>query len=221
MGHPVSIPTPRGPISGWRADPPNEPKAVLVVIQEIFGVNNHIRHVVDRFAAHGYTAVAPALFDHVDRGVQLDYDEAGVARGRELAAEVGFDRALGDVHALVEWFRHELPIGVVGFCWGGTVAYLCNTRLNLPAVSYYGGRTVPFLHERLSAPMLFHFGERDPIIPPEDVQAHRDMHPEASIHVWDAGHGFNCDARPDYDEEASRLAMERTLAFFERTLKRR
>lgn len=219
MGHPVSIPTALGPVSAWRSDPHVEPHGVLVVLQEIFGVNSHIRQVCDRFAAHRYIAVAPALFDPVERGVELDYDGNGVERGRDLAGRLGFDRALVVVKGVIDQFRHELPIGAVGYCWGGTVAYLANTRLNLPAVSYYGGRSVPFLHERLSAPMQFHFGEHDTLIPPEDVALHRELHADAGIHTYPAGHGFNCDQRADYDEAAATLALERTLRFFERTLR--
>jgi len=192
MGHPVSLSTPNGRISGWRADPPFPAHGALVVVQEIFGVNAHIRQQVDRFAAHGFTAVAPAFFDHVDYHIELDYDEAGVARGRELVAQIGFDKVMMDIESVVAELQGESKVGIVGFCWGGSVAYLGNTRLGLPAVSYYGGRTVPFLRERLRAPMLFHFGEQDPIIPPEDVQKHRDALSAAEIHVWPgAGHGFH------------------------------
>lgn len=219
MGHWISLQAPAGGIRAWRADPPIPPKGVLVVAQEIFGVNRHIRDVVDRFAAHGYVAVAPAFFDHVEIGVELDYTPEGVARGRELVAQIGFDRALEDVVEAARELQHLGKVGVVGYCWGGTVAFLANTRHGFPAVSYYGGRTVPFLHERLDAPMLFHFGERDPIIPPEHVQLHRELQPQAEIHAYPAGHGFNCEAREDYDEPSARLALERTLAFFERTLR--
>ncbi len=219
MGHPVSLETPRGRISGWRADPPIPAKGVLIVVQEIFGVNAHIRQVVDRFAAHGFIAVAPAFFDHVDYHIELDYDDAGIARGRELVEQIGFDAVLDDIGAVERQLTAEGRIGVVGFCWGGTVAYLANTRLGLPAVSYYGGRTVPFLHERLRAPMEFHFGERDPIISAEDVAAHRDAHPDASFYVYPAGHGFNCDQRADFDPDSSRTAMDRTINFFSRVLR--
>jgi carboxymethylenebutenolidase len=219
MGHPVSLDTPTGRIGGWRADPPIPAKGVLVVVQEIFGVNAHIRRVVDRFAAHGFIALAPAFFDHVDYHVELDYDEAGVARGRELVAQIGFDRVLGDVQSAIESLQHEGNVGVVGYCWGGTVAYLSNTRLGRPAVSYYGGRTMPFVRERLQAPMLFHFGERDSIIPAEDVAAHREHHPEAVFHVYPAGHGFNCDERADYDADSAAIALDHTLNFFTRHLK--
>lgn len=219
MGHPVSLETKRGRISGWRADPPNIARGVVVVVQEIFGVNAHIRHQVDRFAAHGFIAVAPALFDHIDYHIELDYDEAGIARGRELVEQLGVDAALDDIDACIHQFGAEGKIGVVGYCWGGTVAYLANTRLGLPAVSYYGARTVPFLHERLQAPMEFHFGEHDPLIPPEAVAAHREAHPEASFFIYPAGHGFSCDERADFDPASAQAAMERTTNFFSRVLR--
>lgn len=213
MGHPVSFDTPSGRIGGWRADPAIAPKGVLVVIQEIFGVNPHIRRVVERFAAHGFIAVAPAFFDRLDHGLELNYDEEGVARGRELVAQLGFDQVVDDLRDVIQQVQDEGNVGVVGFCWGGTVAFLANTRLGAAAVSYYGGRTLPFLREPLQAPMMFHFGERDPIIPPEHVAAHREQHPDAVFHVYPAGHGFNCDERADYDERSARLALERTVDF--------
>ena len=223
MGHPVSLSTPSGRIGAWRADPPIPPHGALVVVQEIFGVNAHIRSVVERFAAHGWVAIAPALFDLVEPHVELAYDEAGVARGRELAAQVGFDRAVACIGAAareVESASESGKVGVVGFCWGGTAAFLANCRLGLPAVDYYGGRSVPFLgHEHPKAPLLCHFGERDPLIPPEHVALHREHLPQAHIEVWPAGHGFNCDQRGDYHEPSAQAALQRTLAFFTRTLR--
>jgi carboxymethylenebutenolidase len=219
MGHPVSLDTPTGRIGGWRADPPIAARGALVVVQEIFGVNGHIRRVVERFAAHGFVALAPAFFDHFERGVELGYDEEGVARGRELVAQLGFERVLQDVHAAAEMLQLDGNVAVVGYCWGGTVAFLANTRLGLPAVSYYGGRTAPFVHEQLQAPMQFHFGERDPLIPPEHVAAVREHHPEATVHVYPAGHGFNCDERADHDPESAAAAMQHTLAFLTGHLK--
>jgi carboxymethylenebutenolidase len=219
MGHPVSIETQGGRIGGWRADPPDPARGVVIVVQEIFGVNRHIREVTGRLAQHGFIAVAPAFFDHIDHGIELDYDEPGVARGRELVGQLGFDTVLADVAACERLMNDEGRVGVLGFCWGGTVAYLANTRLGLPAVSYYGGRSVPFLHERLRAPMEFHFGENDPLIPPEDVAAHRQAHPEASFFIYPAGHGFNCDQRADYHADSAALAMQRTADFFARVLR--
>ncbi|MFA5683563.1 MAG: dienelactone hydrolase family protein [Lysobacteraceae bacterium] len=219
MGHPVSLSTSSGRIGGWRADPPFPPRGAIVLVQEIFGVNSHIRHQVERFAAHGFTCLAPALFDHFDHHVELPYDEAGVARGRDLVERLGFERALADVEAAVRELSGEVAVGVLGYCWGGTLAFLANTRLGLPAVSYYGARTLPFVRERLRAPMQFHFGETDPLIPPEAVAAHREAHPEAKIYLYPAGHGFNCDERADFEPDSARLALDRTVNFFTHALK--
>ncbi|MCB1560255.1 MAG: dienelactone hydrolase family protein [Xanthomonadales bacterium] len=219
MSRRLRLETAHGWIGAYRSDPAIPPKGALVVVQEIFGLNRHIRAVVDRFAEHGYIAMAPAMFDLVDEDVELDYDEAGVQQGRELAGGVGFDRAVDCVRAAAKQLESDAKVGVVGFCWGGTVAFLSNARLSLPAISYYGGRSVPFLGEKIEAPMLFHFGEHDPIIPPEDVEEHRRRQSGAEFFVWDAGHGFNCDQRDDYRPDVAALAMERTLGFFGRTLK--
>lgn len=205
-------------ISAYRADPAGTPRGGIVVMQEIFGVNAHIRRVVDGYAADGYVAIAPCIFDYVESGVELDYDETGVARGRALAAEVGFERAVEAVASAAQAVASAGRKGVVGYCWGGTVAFLCATRLGLPAVVYYGGRSVPFLAEKAQAPLLFHFGERDPIIPAADREKHVAAQPQATFHVYAAGHGFNCDMRADYDAEAAALARGRSLNFFARHL---
>lgn len=220
MGQTISINTRHGRISAWHAKPHVTPKGALIVVQEIFGLNSHIRQVADRFANYGYVAIAPALFDLVHPGTELAYDEAGVARGREIVAELGFNGALDGVRGAFDFLEAEFKVGIVGYCWGGSVAFYTNTRLGLPAVSYYGGRTVPLLKERPKAPLMLHFGETDPIIPPEDVEKHREALPSAEIHVWPgAGHGFNCDQRADYNAEAAAQAMTRTLGFFQKTLR--
>ena len=219
MGRDIAIETPSGSIGAWRADPEAAPLGALVVVQEIFGVNAHIRSVCTTFAEHGYVAMAPAFFDHFEHDVQLRYDPEGVARGRELVEKLGFERALEDVKAAAAQLQEYGKVGVVGYCWGGTVAYLANTRLSMPAVSYYGARTVPFLDEQLDAPMMFHFGEHDPGIPQADVELHRQRHPEAEVHVYPAGHGFNCDQRDDFHRASAELALERTLGLFRRALR--
>lgn len=207
-------------IGAWRARPPGRALGGVVVVQEIFGVNAHIRAVVDDFAQAGFDAIAPALFDHVEADVELDYDEDGVARGRALAAELGFERALAGVAGAAEAVASAGRCGVVGYCWGGTVAFLACTRLGLPAVDYYGSRSVPFLHERPRAPLLLHFGERDPLIPAADVERHRQAlaGTDSTIHRYPAGHGFNCDRRADHDPASAALARERTLDFLRRCL---
>ena len=215
MGEWIPLTTPAGPVRGWLARPEQPPLGAAVVVQEIFGVNPHIRRVTDQFAKAGFTAMAPALFDPVQPDVELGYDDTDVSRGRDYAASLGFERALQIVSASARWLRESgHRVGVVGFCWGGTVAMLANTRQGLTSVSYYGGRSVPFLGEPARAPMLFHFGEKDPLIPAEDVQKHRDHHPDATVHTYPAGHGFNCNVRADYDAPSAALARQRTLAFF-------
>ena len=214
----TSLDTPTGRIRGWRADPAFPPHGALVVVQEIFGVNGHVRDVCNTFAAHGYVVLAPAFFDHFEHDVQLQYDADGIRHGKSLVDRLGFERALQDVHTAAAQLQEYGDVGVVGYCWGGTLAYLANTRLSLPAVSYYGARSVPFLSEQLDVPMMFHFGEHDASIPEADVAMHRERHPDAEIHVYPAGHGFNCDQRADYDPASAGLALERTLGFFRRSL---
>jgi len=191
----------------------------IVVVQEIFGVNAHVRTLADRFAALGYTAIAPAFFDHVESNVELGYDDASFKRGRALVGEISFDRAIEDVASAAESIQSAGRIGVVGYCWGGTVALLSATRLGLPSVSYYGARNVAFLHEQPRAPVQFHFGENDASIPPEAVQKHRDAYPEQEIYTYPAGHAFNRDIDPaHYDAASAGLALDRTLAFFARNI---
>jgi carboxymethylenebutenolidase len=216
----IDIDNPIAPMRAWRAEPPEPSRGAVVVIQEIFGVNAHLRAVTERLAAAGFVALAPALFDPIQQGIELGYDEDGVARGRELAAGLGFDRAVELIDATAELLQDEgLRTGAVGFCWGGSLALLANTRLGLPAVSYYGGRSVPLLDQPLRAPMMFHFGEHDPIIPPQDVALHRDAYPGAIIHLYPAGHGFNCEARADFDQASASLAWQRTTDFLAENLR--
>jgi carboxymethylenebutenolidase len=207
-------------IGGYLAKPEGTPKGGIVVVQEIFGVTAHIRDVADGFARQGYTAIAPAFFDYVENDVELDYDKPGTERGKGLAAEVGLDRAVEAVASATDSIRSSGRIGVVGYCWGGTVALLAAQRLGLPSVSYYGARNVPFLGQPLKAPVMFHFGARDRSIPADAVQKHRDAYPDAPVYVYEnAGHAFNRDVDPShYDPVGAPLALQRTLEFFERHL---
>jgi carboxymethylenebutenolidase len=220
MGHDVAFDTPLGNISGWRADPVGAAKGGLVVVQEIFGVNGHMREVCDRYAAEGFVALAPAYFDPVEHGVELGYDGHGIERGKTLVDKLGLESATTITRAAADQLqRSGLRVGVVGFCWGGTVALLANLRLGLPAVSYYGARNAGFLDEPLRAPMLFHFGSKDRSIPSEVVEQHRQKMPSADIHVYPAGHAFDRDCDPTvFDSASARLARTRTLAFFTEAL---
>lgn len=205
-------------ISAWLVEPETTPKGGVVVVHEIFGVNRHIRDVAERFAANGYVAIAPAFFDHVETGIELDYDKTGFARGRQLAGEIDTDVAVADVASAAEAIASAGRIGCVGYCWGGTIAFLAATRLGLPSASFYGSRNVRYLDEDAKAPLQFHFGERDRSIPPAAIERHRQAFPEAEIHVYPAGHGFNCTMRADYNGESSELAWSRVLTFFDTKL---
>lgn len=216
MGRDIVFDTPSGSIGGWRADPVEAARGALVVVQEIFGVNAHMRSVADHYAAEGYVALAPALFDPIERGIELTYDDTGMAKGRELVTALGFDRAIGIVDAAASVLRHEgHKVGVVGFCWGGSIALLANVRLGLPAVCYYGARNRQFLDEPLRAAMQFHFGEHDTSISAADITAHREKYPQAQIYTYPAGHAFNRDVDATvYDADSARLAHGRTMALF-------
>ncbi len=203
-------------ISAYLAEPGGTPKGGLVVVQEIFGVNPHIRSVADRYAAAGYLAIAPALFDPVEQGVELDYNQAGMQKGFDLVGKLGFERALAGVQAAAKEVSRAGRVGVVGYCWGGSVTYLAAIRLALPGISYYGGRNVQLVGEKAKAPLLFHYGLKDAHISEADREAVRKANPEAEFYVYDADHGFNCDARGSYDAAAAKLAMERSLAFLAR-----
>jgi len=227
MGEFINLSTTRTQcIGAYRALPAGTPHGGIVVVQEIFGVNAWVRGVVDRFAAAGYSAIAPAFFDHVETGVELGYGADGFARGRTLVGEIGFDRAVEDVASAAQAIVSAGKTGVVGYCWGGTVALLASTRLGLPAVSYYGARNVQVLDEALGAPVQFHFGGRDDSIPPAAVQRHRDHYTaaiaagEVELYVYpDAGHAFDRDVDTGhFDAASSAVARERTLAFFSRHL---
>ncbi|SDD34658.1 dienelactone hydrolase family protein [Aquimonas voraii] len=205
----IDLETHYGRIGAQLAEPAGAPRAGLVLIQEIFGVNRHIRAVAEQWAGLGYAVIAPQLIDFVEPEVELDYTAEGVARGRAHMAEVGFDRCVAACAAAAEVLRAGgLKVGALGFCIGGSIAFLCCTRLGLPAVSYYGGRTLPFLHERPQAPLLLLFGAHDPLIPPEAVEAHRKALPEARIELFDAGHGFNCEQRVDFHAPSAARALQ-------------
>ncbi len=218
----IDLDTVQGPVRAWRAEPSGPSHGAVIVLQEIFGVNAHIRAVAERFAAAGFLALAPSLYDPVAPGVELDYDEAGTQRGVALRNELGFDRAVDIVAAADDALEDEgLRVGAVGFCWGGSVAFLANTRLGLPAVSYYGARTLPFLGEPLRAPMMFHFGQADASIPAEAIEQHRHKQPRATIHVYPrVGHAFNRDVDNHvHDPATAELAWRRTLDFLGENLR--
>lgn len=205
------------------AQPKERPTKAVIIIQEIFGINGHIRSVADRYAADGYLAIAPALFDRVERGVELKYQSDDMQRGRDLAGKVGMDNPVRDVAAAIDYAASQIGrehVGVIGFCWGGTLAWLAATRLNVAAaVGYYGGRIAQYAGEKPTCPVMLHFGALDKHIPPPEIDKVRQAHPDVPIYVYEnAGHGFNCDQRADYEPKSAALARERTLELLKRHL---
>jgi len=205
-------------LAAYRADPAGKVRGALVVAQEIFGVNSHIKSVCDGFAADGYVAIAPALFDRYERGVDIGYTPADIAKGRELKGKTTIDAALRDVAAARDAVSSSGKVAVVGYCWGGYVAWMTASRLPgfACAIPYYGGGMLEASGEEPKCPLIAHFGERDANIPVAGVRELAAAHPEAQVYIYAADHGFNCDQRGSYDAAAAKLARERTLAFLQR-----
>ena len=204
-------------IEAHRAEPDGKARGGLVVIQEIWGINAHVRSVADGYAADGYLAVAPALFDRVEPGVKMDeYNDETMKRGFGLMQKVDTDKALLDIAAAVAEASGAGKVGVVGYCFGGRMAWLSASRLDgiSASVPYYGGGIPGLASENPKCPVMLHFGEKDSHIPIESVEEFKKAHPSLPVHIYPADHGFNCDARASYDAESAKLARERTLKFF-------
>src|SRR5215211_546168 len=209
-------------LSAYLARPPRAPKGALVVIQEIFGVNGHIKRVADSFAADAFLAIAPALFDRIRPGITLGYSQEEIQEGIALKGQSSTENALADIGAARDFVKEAGPVGVIGYCWGGFLAWVSATRLPglAAAVSYYGGGIGTVAQEQPRCPVLMHFGEKDHAIPLTDVEKVRAAHPKGvEIHVYPAGHGFNCDERASFDADSARIARERTVAFLDKHLR--
>lgn len=207
----------------YRADPADKPFGAIVVIQEVFGVNEHIRDLVERWAAVGYTAIAPALYDRWEKGFETGYQPADIDRGRahKATANEHLDAVMADVEAARAAVADVGRIGVVGYCWGGFVTYLAACRLDVQAASgYYGGGITDVISEKPKCPTILHFGDNDGSIPLSDVEAVRAAHPAVGIHVYEAGHGFHCDMRGSYNPRAAAIAGMRTTQLFEGVVRR-
>lgn len=223
MGHDITLIASDGfQLGGYRADPSSSPKGAIVVIQEIFGVNHHIRNVCDRVAAEGYVAVAPAIFDRVERNFQSGYSPDEIAVARKFVASPDWPAFMRDTQAAINSAKGSGPIGITGFCLGGSVAFVAATELSglKAAVGYYGGAVLRFADKVPKVPTMLHFGEKDTGIPLSDVDAIRAKRPDVGIHVYPgAQHGFSCDERASYDKPSADLAWQRTFAFFATHLK--
>jgi carboxymethylenebutenolidase len=203
------------------AQPAGSAKGAVVVVQEIFGVNSHIRSVADGYAAQGYLAVAPSTFHRVKPGVDAGYEQEDVDAGFALKKAVEALPAPGvlqDIQAAIRHGAQAGKVGIVGFCWGGLLTWraACELEALSAAVPYYGGgmTTPDEIARKPRVPVLAHFGDQDHWISLDSVEAFKRAHPEVEVHVYHANHGFNCDQRGAYNAEAAKLARERTLAFF-------
>jgi carboxymethylenebutenolidase len=221
MGHPIELTASDGhTFQAWRADPPGKPKAGIVVVQEIFGLNDHMRKMTEGFGFDGYLAICPSLFDRVKPGIELGYGEDDVKQGREIRAKVPTHKALADIAACALALQRAgcIKIAVVGYCWGGLLTWLSATRITglNAAIAYYGGGIVQHVEETARCPVLFHFGEQDAHIPMSDVEKIGRLQPDSDLFVYPAGHGFACDARGSYDKASADKARERTREFLRR-----
>lgn len=200
-------------LDAYRSAAPGTSSGGIVVIQEIFGVTDHVKRVVDRFAEAGFDAIAPAMFDRVGRGIVYDYKD--IETGRATMRQLEWPQIVRDVEAAAAAALSGMAIGVVGYCWGGTVAHVAAAELPIAAaVSYYGSAVVKNLDKQPKCPIMYHFGGQDRSIPPADIDAIRQAVPDGVFHVYpEAGHGFNCEDRDAFSPADAGLAQERTLAF--------
>ena len=202
-------------MDAYRADPAGASKGGIVVIQEIFGVNVHVRDVCDRLAGAGYTALAPALFDRVRPGIELGYTEADLGEGFGYMQEVGNETPLADIQAAADALKPGGKVGAIGFCWGGQLAWLTSKSVDVDcSVGYYGVAVHQTLEPAPNCPVMLHFADNDAFVPKEAADEVRAVYPEMAIYSYQANHGFNCDRRDDYDEASAKQAMTRTLEFF-------
>jgi carboxymethylenebutenolidase len=209
-------------LGGYRADPASAPNGAVVVIQEIFGVNHHIRAICDRLAAEGYVAVAPAIFDRIERDFQSGYSPDEIAVARKFVASPDWEAMLRDTQAAIDSVKDVGPVGIIGFCLGGSVAYAAATKASglRAAIGYYGGAIVRFADDKPDVPTQLHFGEKDSGIPLTDVETIRGKRPDVQVLVYPgAQHGFGCDERASYDKPSADLAWQRSLDFLAKYLK--
>ena len=201
----------------WLAAAPGRPRGALLVIQEIFGVNSHIRKLTDQFAAGGYTAIAPSLFDRVRRGIELGYTAADMQEGSGYVKQLDPEATRRDLAAALAVVKHSGRAGAVGYCWGGSLAYLAAGQLPLACAVVYYGRVVSYLDQKPRCPVMYHYGTEDKSIPLADVERIRAAYPDAPVYTYEgAGHGFSCEQRGSYNPQAAALARTRTLEFFAR-----
>lgn len=202
--------------SAYKAEPEGTPKGGVVIMQEIFGINSHIRSVVDRMAGEGYTAIAPAIFDRIEKGVELGYNEDTMKQGMGYRGQLSWDDVINDVNASVAEIADAGKTGILGFCFGGSIAWVAADQSPIKAAaSWYGGQIHQEIARQPKCPVQLHFGTEDFSIPNEAIEDIKTAHPDTPVYVYDgAGHGFNCNDRGSFHEGSAQLAWDRTIEFF-------
>jgi carboxymethylenebutenolidase len=209
-------------LGAYEARPEGKPRGGLVVIQEIFGVNPHIKRVCDGYAMDGYHVISPAIFDRAERNVELDYDKAGVDKGVELRARIPLEQTVLDVGAAIAALKAEGKVAIVGYCFGGSLAWIASARVPglSAAIGYYGGLVTKHLDEQPSCPVMLHYGEKDPGIPLSEVEKIRAATDPARVQIltYPAGHAFNREGNQAYEPHSAMLARMRTANFLTQTV---
>jgi carboxymethylenebutenolidase len=217
MGQTITLTAKDGfSLGAYRADPEGKPRGAIVVIQEIFGVNHHIKSVTDRYAALGFVAIAPQMFDRAEKNFDAGYDQPSMEKGRAARGKIQTEQLLLDAQAAIDAVKSAGKVGIVGYCMGGSVAFLAATRLEglACAVGYYGGQIASVCEEKPRIPTMLHFGDQDQSIPMADVDKIKKAQPGLPIYVYKAGHGFHCDERASFAPEAAQVAACRSQEFF-------
>lgn len=201
-------------VSAYHAKPTDARRGGLLLVQEIFGITDHIRELADAFAEDGYETIAPAFYDRLERGFAADYSQAAIAKGVDYSQKTPWDQVAGDAQGAIDLLSP--PVFVTGFCWGGAATWLAACRCDglSAAAAFYGRRIAELNDETPTVPTILHFGKTDASIPMDRVEEIRTAHPDVPIYLYDAGHGFVSDRRADYDADSARLARLRTLAHF-------
>lgn len=219
MGQDITLTASDGHTLGaYLCEAEGECKGSVIVVQEIFGVNVHIRDVAERYAALGYKTIAPALYDRLERDFQTGYEPDDIARGRDFktAANENLDGVMADMEAAYAAVSDTGKVAVTGFCWGGFVVWLAACRMNIQAAAgYYGGGIIDFIDEKPKCPTILHFGERDHSISLDDVDVIAKAHPDVTVNIYEADHGFHCDMRGSFDPRAANIAGMRTIRLFD------
>lgn len=202
--------------AAYVAEPKGKARGALVVVQEIFGVNTHMKAVTDAFAEDGYLSICPAFFDRKERGIELGYQQADIDRGRGIAMSLDWKNTVADVNAAIAHVKGAGKVGIVGYCWGGTVSWVaaCEASGLVCSAPFYGGGIANMVDKQPKVPVMFHWGETDHAIPMDAVRKVEAAHPTATSHVYPAGHGFNCDHRGSWHADSAKLARSRTIEFF-------